>query len=202
MGDEEEMEEKGAPRLRRNPHILLVLNIKSYAGGSAPRLWQASVLRHGVDPPVDPHLLKQNSHPGDGKLDVLTLRVAAEVISGSVYGGRRIFTGAPLYFDFHAYEDEDNVGFFNIDGEFYKIRNPVSLSIVLGGKLNVLHTAESMARSHDVHPKHIESDTESSEDQPLSSWFGCCGAQGDNLDDWPVSAPLLGTTRWACTACR
>merc|ERR1719149_255542 len=67
--DEDERSEKGAPRLRKDPHILLVLNIKSYAGGHAPRLWQASTMRHGVDPPADSRVLDRPSHPGDGKLD-------------------------------------------------------------------------------------------------------------------------------------
>jgi hypothetical protein len=184
LTDDEEREETGAPRLRKNPAILLILNIKSYAGGTAPRLWQASVSRYGIDPP-DPRLLQRPSHPGDGKLDVLTLRYAARILTGSIIGGRRVFWGAPLYFSFHSYEDdqgepEDLVTHFNIDGEFYKVVNPSSLSIAQGGRLQVLHSAESMANVHTVKPDEIESDSESDdgdmsehETNPQFSW--CCG---------------------------
>merc|ERR1712190_107119 len=72
-------DEEDHPRLRRNPQILLVLNIKSYAGGFAPKLWQSSTSRLGVDKPLNKNLLNQNSHPGDGNLDVMTLRYAARV---------------------------------------------------------------------------------------------------------------------------
>ncbi|CAK0868312.1 unnamed protein product [Prorocentrum cordatum] len=175
--DEDELREKGAPRLRRDPHILLVMNIKSYAGGAAPRLWQASTLRYGVDPPRDGDLLSQPSHPGDEKLDVLTLRYAARVITGSLVGGRRVFSGAPLYFDFHEWSDADNVGFFNIDGEYYKVVNPKSLSVTHGGKLQVLHSKSSAAHQHHAHPDEVEDDSESEDDVAHTTsqfqWLDC-----------------------------
>mmetsp|Transcript_72511 Transcript_72511/g.205536 ORF Transcript_72511/g.205536 Transcript_72511/m.205536 type:complete len:446 (-) Transcript_72511:196-1533(-) len=175
--DADELRERGAPRLRSDPHILLVLNIKSYAGGSAPRLWQASVLRYGVDPPRDSGLLSRSSHPGDGKLDVLTLRYAARVITGSLVGGRRVFSGAPLYFDFHEWSDADNVGFFNIDGEYYKVVNPKSLSVTHGGKLQVLHSKSSAAHQHHAHPDEVEDDSESEDDVAHTTsqfqWLDC-----------------------------
>merc|ERR1712190_493358 len=109
-------------------------------------------MRHGVDPLSDPRLMSQKSHPGDGKLDVLTLRHAARVITGSLVGGRRVFHGAPLYFNFHEYDDDDTLAYLNVDGEFYKVRNPTSLCIVHGGTLQVLHSKKSMANSHEVDP--------------------------------------------------
>jgi diacylglycerol kinase (ATP) len=188
--DEDEQTERDAPRLRKDPHILLVLNIKSYAGGHAPRLWQASVMRHGVDPPMDKGLLGRASHPGDGKLDVLTLRYAARVVTGNLVGGRRVFWGAPLYFDFHEYSDADNVSFFNIDGEFYKAVNPTSMRITHGGKLQVLHSESSMAHLHKAHPKEIEEDS-TTEDEggqtesegTMFSWLGCCATGPSFTDD-------------------
>jgi len=179
--DEDELKEKSAPRLRKDPHILLVMNIKSYAGGHAPRLWQASTRRYGVDPPRDDDLLSQPSHPGDGSLDVLTLRYTARLVTGSLIGGRRVFWGAPLYFDFHEWSDADNVAFFNIDGEFYKVVNPTSLHITHGGKLHVLHSKKSWAHLHHAPQEEIDDDSESEDDaevgvvrtMPMFYWLDC-----------------------------
>jgi diacylglycerol kinase (ATP) len=147
--NDEEREEKGAPSLQKDPAIILVLNITSYAGGKGAGLWKASQQLLGVDPPVDPQLLASPSHPGDQKLEVVTLNRASSILTGNIRGARRVFTGAPLHFAFHQggseFEDEDDdlVAFFNIDGEFYKVVNPVSLNITLGGRLSVLHKVDN-----------------------------------------------------------
>jgi len=138
---------------------------------------------------MDPGILGRASHPGDGKLDVLTLRYTARVITGSLIGGRRVFWGAPLYFDFHEYSDADNVSFLNIDGEFYKAVNPTSLRITHGGKLQVLHSEKSMANLHTAKPKEIFEDSETDDEGgqtesegPMFSWLGCCAPPTSEFD--------------------
>merc|ERR1712113_12075 len=153
------------PKLCKKPQILLMLNIKSYSGGFAPRLWQASTTRLGVEPPLDAKLTSQTSNPGDGKLDVMTLRYAVRVLTGSAIGGRRVFSGAPLHLDFHEWEDKDVIAFFNVDGEFYKIINPVALTITLKQRLKVLHSPDSMANNHDA-PEHEPDEESTSDDEP------------------------------------
>jgi len=178
--------EGGAPRLLAEQRIFLVLNIQSCAGGSAPFLWKASNMRCSTNKPHHSNLLKFEQNPGDGMLEVLTLRHAARVLTGSIIGGRRVFQGAPLFMNFHeaGSAGEDIVAYLNIDGEFYKVVNPDSLTITLRQRLQVLH---HKLNSMDMNPlSHLrglvhagdhesasgsDSSLMSEEDNPR---FGCC----------------------------
>jgi len=167
-------EDDEGPRLRRSPKILLVLNIKSYSGGFAPYLWRKSSLRLGVDQPLDRHLLGRKSHPGDGRLEVVTLKRAARVLTSGLMGCRRVFWGAPLFLDFHESEDDNTVVYCNIDGEFYKLTNPISLSITLKQKINVLHDPENSMVQCEEFAEQPDSESESEdssseEDEP--GWY-------------------------------
>merc|ERR1712039_682101 len=108
--------------------------------------------------------------------EVLTLRYAARIVTGSAVGGRRVFSGAPLFFDFHQWEDKETLVFMNIDGEFYKVRNPVCMTIMWKQRLQVLHSQQSLANQHQVQAHEVEDDTCTSDDDPAprSGFFSAC----------------------------
>jgi len=132
------------PRLvTEKPRLLVVLNIASYGGGSA-HFWKGAK-RLGVDRPVDPQLLHAMDDPGDGKLEVVSVRnlptVALDPVAHytSFVGPKRIFSGAPLFMTFKDSEEADCIAFCQIDGEFYKLVNPESASVNYDQHVRVLY---------------------------------------------------------------
>lgn len=138
-------QESKAPKLLRDPQMLLVLNINSFGGGMS-HFWPNS-RRVGVDPPLHADLMQSSMSPGDGKLEVLTVRYVARVVTADVIGGRRVFQGAPLHLEFWEKEEEELIAYCEIDGEFFKLVNPVSATISLKQRIWVLHRAEDVGES-------------------------------------------------------
>ncbi|CAE7616186.1 DGK2 [Symbiodinium pilosum] len=130
------------PRLYSNPEMLLCLNINSYAGGAARDLWSSS-WRCGTSQPLCADLLDAEQNPGDGQLEVLTLSrlLRAAMPTHRVLGGRRVFQGAPLHFEFKQRNYRDVETFFQVDGESYKLKNPISLTIEHRQQIRVLSKA-------------------------------------------------------------
>eukprot|EP00439_Symbiodinium_sp_Y106_P077851 s1032_g16.t1 len=58
-----------------------------------------------------------------------------------VLGGRRVFQGAPLHFEFKQRNYRDVITFFQVDGESYKLQNPISLTIQHHQQIRVLSKA-------------------------------------------------------------
>lgn len=139
--------ETDAPHLIRNPQVLLVLNINSFGGGLS-HFWPHTV-RTGVDKPLDKDLLETIEDPGDGKLEVLTVKYVARLVTADVLGGRRVYQGAPLFVEFWHDDDSDVVAYCEVDGEFYKLVNPTSVAISLRQKLFVLHSTTEMTAEED-----------------------------------------------------
>lgn len=107
--------------------------------------------------------------PGDGKLEVVTFRNLPTVIldpllqKTSLFGPRRIFSGAPLYLQFVPAEEDDVISYCQVDGEFFKLVNPSDVVVSQIMRLRVLHNEEADAMSSS------ESSSEE-EDEKL----GCC----------------------------
>jgi len=142
-----EEDEEGVPRLVGNPQVLLVLNIPNCYGGFC-RFWERAISM-GVEPTCDMNLLKTDLDPADGKLEVLTygsllLEPVVSVSTGknslmNRFNAKRVFSGAPLHMKF-VEDDEDDVDVHvQIDGEFFKLRNPTSVSFELHRKIRVLY---------------------------------------------------------------
>lgn len=131
------------PRLYSNPEMLLCLNINSYGGGVARNLWRNS-WRCGTSEPME-DLLESEQDPGDRALEVITLSrlLRAAMPTNSVLGGRRVFQGAPLHFEFKQRNYRDLITFFQVDGESYKLQNPISLTIWHDQQIAVLHKVEN-----------------------------------------------------------
>ncbi|CAJ1372933.1 unnamed protein product [Effrenium voratum] len=132
------------PRLYSNPEMLLCLNINSYGGGVARNLWNNS-WRNGTSQPLMDDLLELDQDPGDKQLEVMTLSrlLRAAMPTNSVLGGRRVFQGAPLHFEFKQRNYRDLITFFQVDGESYKLQNPVSLTIEHNQQICVLCKVDS-----------------------------------------------------------
>jgi len=132
------------PRLYSNPEMILCLNIDSYAGGTARHLWSSS-WRYGTSQPLCEDLLDAEQDPSDGQLEVLTLSrlLRAAMPTQKVLGGRRVFQGAPLHFEFKQRNYRDVITFFQVDGESYKLQNPISLTIQHHQQIRVLSKADS-----------------------------------------------------------
>eukprot|EP00411_Alexandrium_monilatum_P117566 CAMPEP_0175656504 /NCGR_PEP_ID=MMETSP0097-20121207/12442_1 /TAXON_ID=311494 /ORGANISM="Alexandrium monilatum, Strain CCMP3105" /LENGTH=448 /DNA_ID=CAMNT_0016962577 /DNA_START=195 /DNA_END=1541 /DNA_ORIENTATION=+ len=135
-----------AQRLKSNPEMLLFLNIDSIAGGKARRLWDASY-RLGVRAPLDPDLLERGQDPGDGKLEVITLRRLLRLVmpTNNILAGRRVFQGAPIHVQFRS--KKDLVTFLQVDGESYKLENPDTLTIQPKQQISVLHAVGTTSSS-------------------------------------------------------
>lgn len=152
-------DESTSPKLLRDPQMLLVLNINSFGGGMS-HFWPHST-RMGVDRPLDRELLKKDMSPGDRKLEVLTVRYVARVVTADVLGGRRVFQGAPLHFEFWEKDDEDMVAYCEIDGEFFKLVNPNSATITLKQQVWVLRRNEAESHRRDCEPADDSGSSES-----------------------------------------
>eukprot|EP00435_Cladocopium_sp_Y103_P012370 s3616_g3.t1 len=123
---------------------LLCLNITSYGGGVARNLWRNS-WRSGTSHPLSEDLLEAEQDSGDKKLEVITLSrlLRAAMPTNSVLGGRRVFQGAPLHFEFKQRNYRDLITFFQVDGESFKLQNPISLTIRHDQQISVLHKVEN-----------------------------------------------------------
>lgn len=150
--DDEELDLAGKmPTLQGNPEVLVVLNIPNcYAG--LFRFWEGAH-RLGVDMAINDHMLDVKQDAGDGRLEVVTydLLQAAQAWCGSSLpskmGASRVFSGAPLFLRFCEDEEDDMDMHVQIDGEFYKLRNPESLSIHRLFQIQVLHSTRSRANT-------------------------------------------------------
>lgn len=128
----------GEPQLIGNPESLMFLNISSYAGGKA-HLWQLEC-DIGVDPPPATGAVDVTQDPGDGKLEVVTLPLIANIAMDKlVHQARKVCSGGPYFLEYFHGEDGAEVhAFFEVDGEFYHAINPESTSVYLYKKLQVL----------------------------------------------------------------
>mmetsp|Transcript_4477 Transcript_4477/g.10513 ORF Transcript_4477/g.10513 Transcript_4477/m.10513 type:complete len:434 (-) Transcript_4477:151-1452(-) len=164
------------PHLLSNPELLLFTNIDSFAGGQARRLWGNSY-RVGVDEVMDEELLEREQDPGDMKLEVLTFRRLLRFVmpTRDLLAGRRVYQGAPVHVVFRR--KSDLVTFLQVDGESYKLLNPLSLTIEHKQQISVLHC---------VKPTQLSNS--------LFALFNCTGAQGyssEEEDDDGNSSPLV-----------
>lgn len=126
----------GEPQLIGNPESLMFLNISSYAGGKA-HLWQ-SECDVGVDPPPPSGTLSEEQDPGDGKLEVVTLPLIANIaLDNLVHQARRVCQGESYFLEYFKNDDGMNI-YFEVDGEFYHAVNPDSTVVKLYKKLQVL----------------------------------------------------------------
>ncbi|CAE7832192.1 dgkA [Symbiodinium sp. CCMP2592] len=126
----------GEPQLIGNPESLMFLNISSYAGGKA-HLWQ-SECDVGVDPPPPSGTLSGEQDPGDGKLEVVTLPLIANIaMDNLVHQARRVCQGESYFLEYFKNDDGMNI-YFEVDGEFYHAVNPDSTVVKLYKKLQVL----------------------------------------------------------------
>eukprot|EP00930_Biecheleria_cincta_P102971 TRINITY_DN94846_c0_g1_i1.p1 TRINITY_DN94846_c0_g1~~TRINITY_DN94846_c0_g1_i1.p1 ORF type:complete len:431 (-),score=68.85 TRINITY_DN94846_c0_g1_i1:202-1494(-) len=135
------------PRLYSNPEMILCLNINSFAGGEAKDLW-ANSWRLGTSQPLEDDeddLLDVEQNPGDHKLEVLTLSRLLRVAlpTNRLLAGRRVFQGAPLHFEFKQRKYRDLNTFCQVDGESYRLQNPLSLTIQHRQQICVLHSVGS-----------------------------------------------------------
>lgn len=135
---------KDAPTLVGNPQVLLVLNIPNCYGGFC-RFWEAAQSVGVSD--ADPQLLKQNLDPSDGKLEVLTYgsilldpSLAVARLRAKSIGAKRVFSGAPMLIDYQDDDEYDVYVHVQIDGEFFKLKNPTSTTFSLYRKIKVLHS--------------------------------------------------------------
>jgi len=141
-GDDDDDDE--APQLRGNPESLMFLNVNSYAGGNA-HFWQREV-DIGIDPePADEDCLV-DENPGDGRLEVVTLPNILDIpLDRLDHMAKRVFSGSPFYVEFFE-PDEDEGGqldvYCEVDGEFYHLVNPESVTITLNKTLQVLQKHE------------------------------------------------------------
>lgn len=128
----------GEPQLIGNPESLMFLNISSYAGGKA-HLWQLEC-ELGVDPPPAKDSVNVTQEPGDGKLEVVTLPLIANIAMDKlVHQARKVCSGGPYFLEYFHGEDGSEVhAFFEVDGEFYHAINPETTSVYLFKKLQVL----------------------------------------------------------------
>ncbi|CAK9071024.1 unnamed protein product [Durusdinium trenchii] len=123
------------PQLIGNPESLMFLNISSYAGGKA-HLWQLEC-DIGVDPPPAETSVNVVQDPGDGKLEVVTLPLIANIAMDKlVHQARKVCSGGPYFLEYFQ-NDDDVHCFFEVDGEFYHAVNPESTSVYLYKKLQV-----------------------------------------------------------------
>lgn len=140
------------PRLYSNPEMILCLNIDSFAGGEAKDLW-ANSWRLGTSQPLEDdegdELLDVEQDPGDQKLEVLTLSRLLRVAmpTNRLLAGRRVFQGAPLHFEFKQRKFRDLNTFCQVDGESYRLQNPVSLTIKHRQQICVLHSAKGRSNT-------------------------------------------------------
>jgi len=131
----------GEPQLIGNPESLMFLNISSYAGGKA-QLWQLDC-DAGVDPPPPSGVLNGEQDPGDGKLEVVTLPVIANIVLDKLsHQARRVYSGGPYFLEYFKNDDGMHV-YFEVDGEFYHAVNPESTLVKLYKKLQVLQKSPS-----------------------------------------------------------
>eukprot|EP00928_Gymnodinium_smaydae_P020988 TRINITY_DN18137_c0_g1_i2.p1 TRINITY_DN18137_c0_g1~~TRINITY_DN18137_c0_g1_i2.p1 ORF type:complete len:505 (-),score=96.50 TRINITY_DN18137_c0_g1_i2:68-1582(-) len=124
-----------APHLLGNPGILLVSNINSIAGGLAD-FWSNSG-RVGVDEPLDTRLLQRTQDPGDGKLEVMSVRSTSRfVTANTIIGAKRLHQGAPLRLVFGG---DEEVVYCQVDGEFYRLLRPRAATVTLQQQIVALH---------------------------------------------------------------
>ncbi|CAK9017377.1 Hypothetical protein SCF082_LOCUS13616, partial [Durusdinium trenchii] len=120
----------GEPQLIGNPESLMFLNISSYAGGKAQH--ECDI---GVDPPPAETSVNVVQDPGDGKLEVVTLPLIANIAMDKlVHQARKVCSGGPYFLEYFQ-NDDDVHCFFEVDGEFYHAVNPESTSVYLYKKL-------------------------------------------------------------------
>jgi len=126
------------PELVGNPESLMFLNINSYAGGNA-HFWQQDS-KCGVDPRPEPEAVDVPADPGDGKLEVVTLPNIVDIpLDGMEHHAKRVHSGAPYYVEFFEDEEDDTLdAYCEVDGEFYHLVNPVSVTIRQLKRLRVL----------------------------------------------------------------
>eukprot|EP00933_Yihiella_yeosuensis_P056464 TRINITY_DN5565_c1_g2_i1.p1 TRINITY_DN5565_c1_g2~~TRINITY_DN5565_c1_g2_i1.p1 ORF type:complete len:338 (-),score=26.55 TRINITY_DN5565_c1_g2_i1:60-1073(-) len=165
-----------APRLNSNPEMILCLNINSFCGGEAKDLWRNS-WRLGVDQPLSDDLLDVDQVPGDKQLQVLTLQRLARLVMPTqrILAGRRVFSGAPIHFEFKQ-RRRVMVTYIQVDGESYKLMNPMCATIRHKQQIRVLHNDSADASCFNVclahHlrccPESVGSHSEDSSDSELN----------------------------------
>eukprot|EP00930_Biecheleria_cincta_P049145 TRINITY_DN34391_c0_g1_i1.p1 TRINITY_DN34391_c0_g1~~TRINITY_DN34391_c0_g1_i1.p1 ORF type:complete len:469 (-),score=59.77 TRINITY_DN34391_c0_g1_i1:53-1459(-) len=182
--DDQELDLTGeTPSLVGNPEVLVVLNIPNcYAG--LFRFWEGAH-RLGVDAAINDRILDAKQDAGDGRLEVVTYDFlqAAQAYCGSALppnmGASRVFSGAPLFLRFREDDEDDMDIHVQIDGEFYKLRNPEFLSIHRLFQIQVLHSTRSRA--------HLDNDSqETSDDSCDSANSGASEAEARTATRWSL----------------
>lgn len=147
--------EAPAPQLVGNPQVFLVLNIPNCYGGFC-RFWDGAGSL-GVDP-GDHGLLRSELDASDGKLEVLTyssllmeplVTAATQKLPAHRFNAKRVFSGAPIFLQFAEDEESEVVVHCQIDGEFFKLVNPASVTFELHRKIRVLHSGRGMDQGDD-----------------------------------------------------
>jgi len=172
---EEAIEAPVVPRLQGNPQVLMILNIPNCYGGLC-RFWE-SAISSGLST-EDPSLLNAELDASDGKLEALTYgnlwcepvltRVANSGLPANyAKHAKRVFSGAPMFLQLREEEWDVDVH-VQIDGEFFKLKNPTSVTFVLHQKICVLFSGLGYSSAEsDPESEEEDSDTEvtSSEDE-------------------------------------
>ena len=136
--------------LRGNPVSLVATNIPSFMGGRS-NPWMASekfemaLLDHEQDELeiADLPLTKKQSK-GDGLLEFCA---AENMVEMTLDRCKRVGqAGGPICIRFKRQETQF-IAYINVDGEFFKVRNPVSLTLRLAnwlnnGSISILHRAK------------------------------------------------------------
>jgi len=176
-GEEEPEDSKDSPKLVGNPQVIIVLNIPNCYGGFCEFWKRAGSL--GVSSALDPELMQKHLDPSDGKLEVLTygsilfdpaLAVTTSRLPAQKLGAKRVFTGAPLFMRMAEDDDCDVHVHVQIDGEFFKLKNPTSMAFELHRKIRVLHSHgnyEATAAESDDAEEGSSAEDGSSDDDEL-----------------------------------
>jgi diacylglycerol kinase (ATP) len=144
--DDDGLDESGEPlpKLVGSPEVLMFLNINSFSGGKC-KPWSRD-LKDGVEPPAGAAEVDIDNDPGDGRLEVLTLPNIVNIpLDKVIKSARRVYSGGPFTVTYYETEDDDLHVYYEVDGEFYHLINPVDTQLNRIKQLRVLRKHDSDA---------------------------------------------------------
>lgn len=144
--DDDEPEEAG--HLVGNPESIMFLNVNSYAGGAAHFWSQDSEL--GIEPEPRPEEVNVEADPGDRRIEVVTLpNIVNIALDRAIPNARRVHSGGPYYMEFFQPPDhaEQLDAYCEVDGEFYHLVNPLSVTVRWSKTLQVLQNNHPDSRN-------------------------------------------------------
>eukprot|EP00916_Digyalum_oweni_P001128 GHVL01002235.1.p1 GENE.GHVL01002235.1~~GHVL01002235.1.p1 ORF type:complete len:256 (-),score=49.02 GHVL01002235.1:1351-2118(-) len=127
--------EKG-PTFKGSPASLVAINTCSFAGGCS--IWQNCVGKVGINIEKDPAFKDSKQDMGDGKLEWLTFNSSMGLGMEQVFKGqaRRLHQGeGPFKIIFKS---SDLITYMQVDGEFYQVIKPATVTIQLYNHIKVL----------------------------------------------------------------